>query len=221
MSKAYICGLGQHLPNAEITFDRFHIIQLANQAVDAVRKAEVHHDVRLRKTKWAWLKDMTRWTRKQGEAVYDLTRSNLKTTRAWRIKKALREIFWSNPNRDRIEGLLKAWHSWARRCRLEAVKQLAATLKRHWAGVLQSFDSGLSKRLRRSHEQPVIQAAKARARSYGTANHFIAICFLIARKLKHLPQNPFQLRWTLRQNRLHANIPHRTEESHEGLYLLT
>lgn len=89
MSKAYISGLGQYLPNTEITFDRFHIIQLANQAMDAVRKAEVHHDARLKRTKWTWLKDMARWTRKQDEAVYDLTRSNRKTARAWRIKDAL------------------------------------------------------------------------------------------------------------------------------------
>jgi hypothetical protein len=37
-----------------------------------------------------------------------------------------------------------------------------------------------------------VYAAKARARGYGTASHFIAICFLIAGKLKHLPANPFQ-----------------------------
>jgi transposase len=76
--------------NAEITFDRFHIIQLANQAVDAVRKAEVRHDARLKRTKWARLKDMARWNKKQDEAVYDLTQS--KTARTWRIKEALRGI---------------------------------------------------------------------------------------------------------------------------------
>jgi transposase len=76
MSKAYISGLGQHLPNAEITFDWFHIIQLANQAVNAVREAEVRHDARLKRTKWARLKDMARWSKKQDEAFYDLNRSN-------------------------------------------------------------------------------------------------------------------------------------------------
>ncbi|WP_427901732.1 transposase [Marinobacter bryozoorum] len=34
MSKAYIRGLGQHLPNAEVTFDRFHIFKLAKQALE-------------------------------------------------------------------------------------------------------------------------------------------------------------------------------------------
>jgi len=191
MSKAYISGLGQHLPNAEITFDRFHIIQLANQAVDAVRKSEVRHDARLKRTKWAWLTDMARWSKKQDEAVYDLTRSNLKTARAWRIKEALRDIFQAKPGREQAEGLLKRWHSWARRCRLEPMKRLAATIKQHWAGVLQGFESGLSNGYVEAMNS-LIQAAKARARGYGTASHFIAICFLIAGKLKHLPANPFQ-----------------------------
>jgi transposase len=71
------------------------------------------------------------------------------------------------------------------------MKQLAATLKRHWAGVLQGFKSGLSNGNVEAMNS-LIQAAKARARGYGTANHFIAICFLFAGKLKHLPENPFQ-----------------------------
>ena len=35
------------------------------------------------------------------------------------------------------------------------------------------------------------EAAKARARGYGTTDHYIAMCYLIAGKLKHLPSSPF------------------------------
>jgi transposase len=38
----------------------------------------------------------------------------------------------------------------------------------------------------------LVQAAKAKARGYGTTKHFIAMCFLIAGKLTHLPANPLQ-----------------------------
>lgn len=191
MSRAYISGLGQHLPGAEITFDRFHIIQLANQAVDAVRKAEVRHEACLKRSKWAWLKDMAHWSRPQGEAFYDLTRSNLKTARAWRLKEALRAIFREAITYEEAQARLARWYSWARRCRLEPIKQLAATLKRHWKGVLQGFDSRLSNGYVEAMNS-LIQAAKARARGYGTTRHLIAICFLIAGQLKHLPENPFQ-----------------------------
>jgi len=52
MSRAYISGVEQSLPNAEITFDRFHIIQLANAAMDAVRRQEVRFEPVLKKTRW-------------------------------------------------------------------------------------------------------------------------------------------------------------------------
>ena len=39
MSRAYIAGVGRHLPNAVITFDQFHVIQLANAALEEVRRA--------------------------------------------------------------------------------------------------------------------------------------------------------------------------------------
>jgi len=37
-----------------------------------------------------------------------------------------------------------------------------------------------------------IQAAKAKARGYGTTRHLITISYLIAGKLTHLPASPFQ-----------------------------
>ena len=41
MSPAFILGVEKNLPNADIVFDRFHVIKVLNDAVDKVRKAEV------------------------------------------------------------------------------------------------------------------------------------------------------------------------------------
>jgi len=38
MSPAFIKGVGEELPNAKITFDRFHIMKIINKAVDCVRR---------------------------------------------------------------------------------------------------------------------------------------------------------------------------------------
>ena len=48
MSKSYIAGVGRHLPEAAITFDRFHVIQLANAALEEVRRAEVRENPALK-----------------------------------------------------------------------------------------------------------------------------------------------------------------------------
>lgn len=50
-------GAAQYLPNAAIAFDRFHIIQLANKAVDEVRRDEASYEYNLKRTRWIWLKD--------------------------------------------------------------------------------------------------------------------------------------------------------------------
>ena len=120
MSKAYVAGIDRHLANAHITFDRFHVIQLANKAVDEVRRAEVKYEAVLKKTRWdCWLKDNARWSHKQAKRVYDLTRSNLKTARAGRLKEALRDIFRQAGSSEEAEHCLTRCYSWSRRCRLE------------------------------------------------------------------------------------------------------
>ncbi|HHQ69732.1 MAG TPA: hypothetical protein ENM98_05435 [Halothiobacillaceae bacterium] len=40
MFKAFIKGFGDHLYNARITFDKFHVIAQASRAVDLTRRAE-------------------------------------------------------------------------------------------------------------------------------------------------------------------------------------
>ena len=127
-------GLAETLPWAAVTFDEFHVIQLVNQAVDEVRRQEAKSTPSLKRSRYLWLKDKAAWTGRQIAQFADLRQFNLKTHRAFRIKEALRAIFHSAPSREDAEPLLDQWYSWARRCRLEPIKQVAKTLKDHWAG---------------------------------------------------------------------------------------
>ncbi len=52
MSKAYIAGIGQYLPSAQITFDRYHIMALVNKAVDNVRRAEQKEQPTLKNSRY-------------------------------------------------------------------------------------------------------------------------------------------------------------------------
>ena len=193
MSKAYIAGVQKHLPGAAITFDAFHVVQLANQAVDEVRRAEVRIEPALRRTRWVWLKDAARHTLKQLTDLHYLSRTRLKTARAWRLKEALRDILTSGANRSEAEDKLKAWYSWARRCRLEPFKRLALTLKAHWRGILNAFDSRLSNGSVEGMNGQ-IQVAKGRARGFRATRNLITICHLVCGKLTHLPASPYGTR---------------------------
>ena len=193
MSKAFIAGAGQHLPQAAIAFDGFHVVQLANRAVDAVRREEARGEHWLKKTRWGWLKDEARWTDKERANMDWLPHTRLKTARAWRMKEALRDIY-RNSQADAASRAqaLKRWLHWAQRCRLQPFKDLAKTIQQHWAGILKAFDAC---HLHTGYVEAVnslLQAAKAKARGYGTTEHFIAMAFLIAGKLTHLPGSPLQ-----------------------------
>lgn len=191
MSKAYIRGVGKHLPKAAITFDVFHVIALANKAVDEVRREEVRREPVLRRSRWTWLKDCHRWSLKQINQYHHLSRTRLKTARAWRLKEALRDIFATADSSAQASEQFERWYSWARRSRIEQMKTLAASLRAHLPGILNGFDSRLSNG-RVEGINSLIQAAKARARGYRTPDSLIAIAYLIAGKLTHLPASPYQ-----------------------------
>ena len=57
MSPAFIAGVEAHLPQASITFDKYHVMQLMNAAVDEVRRAEQRERKELKKTRFIWLKN--------------------------------------------------------------------------------------------------------------------------------------------------------------------
>ncbi len=62
LSGAYRAGVARHLPQATVSFDAFHVIKLANEAVDTVRRQEIKTEPALRGTRWTWLKDAHDWT---------------------------------------------------------------------------------------------------------------------------------------------------------------
>ena len=57
MSPAFIKGVSEYLPNAKITFDKFHVVAHASAAIDKTRRIEQKHDPSLKGLRWKLLKD--------------------------------------------------------------------------------------------------------------------------------------------------------------------
>ena len=191
MSKSYQAGAANIIPWAEVTFDEFHVIQMVNEVVNQVRREEVKTEPALIGSQWGYLKDASKWNRKQTNQMHTLSRMRLKTTKAWQLKESLREIYQTAHGRTQAEPLLNRWYSWARRCRVPQMKEFALTVKRHWNGILNSFDSNLTNGSVEGINS-MIQAAKARARGYSTKHNLALMAYLIAGKLAHLPRSPFE-----------------------------
>ena len=181
MSPAYLRGLEDHLPGAQITFDQFHLIKLANEAVDTVRREEQHERPELKKTRWLWLKNEWNFTDAQAQSWAQLKGTHLKTARAWSYKSQLQDILLPT-NRAEAAELLRSWCAAAQRSRLRPMILLARTIRKHWVGILNWFDSRISNGVLEAING-LIQAAKRRARGYRNPDYLITMVYLIAGKL--------------------------------------
>jgi len=206
MSGAYLKGVTASLPKAEISYDRFHVIALANAAMDEVRRQEMRTDAPavsralgttdrkvLKSLMWGMRKNPAAWSDKQTAAMHWLQHAHLRSARAWRLKQALRDVYAQavrSNDASQAEGLLKGWLSWAKRSRLEPFKRLAATLTERLAGVVRGMLDGRSNAYVEAMNG-LLQQTKTAARGFRTVRNFIAIAYLRMAKLKDLPANPF------------------------------
>ena len=181
MSGAFIKGVSENLTEAEITFDKFHVMQLIGRAVDEVRRAESRSRPELKRSRYLWLKNARNLSAEQSAQLGSLAKTNLKTARAYHLRLAFQDIY-KERSREWAEVLFDKWHSWARRCRLEPMKAVAATMARHRDGILAWFDSRIANGLIEGINS-LVQAAKAKARGYRSLRNLKAITYLIAGKL--------------------------------------
>jgi transposase len=181
MSPAFIKGVGESLPQAAVTFDKFHAVQIVNAAVDAVRRDEQKSQPALKKTRYLWLKNDNHLSDGQREQRDSLARNHLKTARAWMIRVAFQD-FYQITARDQAEAFLKRWYFWATHSRLPPVIEAAKTIRRHWDGILRWFDSQIANGLIEGINS-LVQAAKAKARGYRSIRNLKAIIYLVAGKL--------------------------------------
>ena len=188
MSPAFIKGVREALPEARITFDKFHILKVINEGVDAVRRAEIKTTPALKGARYVLLKNEQNLTSKQRETRDRLSQMNLKSMKALRMREAFQAIYKAESTTT-FRGLLKEWYNWAIRSRLEPMMKAAGTIKRHWDGILQWKESQINNGILEGLNS-IIQAAKRKARGY-KSEHFKAIAYLLTGKLNLQQFNPY------------------------------
>jgi len=181
MSPAFIKGVGDSLPEAAITFDKFHAVKIINDAVEKVRRAEQKSQSLLRGTRYIWLRNPANLSERQRATLNGLPTRHLKTARAYQIRLAFQDLF-DQPSVQDAAGFLRKWYFWATHSRLEPMIDAARTVKRHRDGILRWFDSKITNGLIEGINS-LVQAAKAKARGYRSTRNLKAIVYLLAGKL--------------------------------------
>ena len=183
MSAAFISGIGEHLPNATMTFDRFHVAAKLSEAVNEVRRAEVKTRPELKHTRWLWLKNYSNLSAKQQGELHQLMRPSAKlaTARALRWREDFQAFYDQDPSY--APEYLRRWCYGAKRSRLQPIKDFVTLVEKHWDGLLAWHASRLNNGLLEGINS-LVQAAKARARGYRNKNKMITIIYLTAAKLQ-------------------------------------
>jgi len=148
----WIAGpVADRLPGAVRCVDPFHVIQLATDALDEIRR-EVWNDARrggetaaakdLKGARYALWKNPENLTDRQQAKLADIQKTNKPLYRAYLLKEQLRQIY--RLPADAAIALLDEWIAWARRCRLAPFVKLAKTITRQRAGIVAAIKHGLS-----------------------------------------------------------------------------
>ena len=136
MWKPYLKVVAKKAGHALHILDRFHIAKHMSDAIDQVRRAEVHalrqqgRQPLLTKTRWLLLKRRANQTREQRTRLRELVHHNLRAVRAMLLRESF-DPFWQYRSVDWAGAFLDEWCVQVMRSRIEPMKKVARMLRRH------------------------------------------------------------------------------------------
>lgn len=179
MSKAFLAGIREHFPKAQVVLDRFHLVKLLNEAVDQTRKSETHGH---KSHRFVWLRNPASLTEEQVKALAEMEQNKAyeKTSKAYRLRLAFQNVFVS----DKKFGIayFDSWLDEALSSGIEAIERVAQTFFNMRDNIISWFDHRVNNGILEGINS-VIQSAKARARGYANPNHMILMSYILHGKL--------------------------------------
>lgn len=182
MSPAFISGIMTNFPNAKITFDKFHVNKLINDAMDSLRKAERKEIKELAGHKYLFLKNDDKLKAHEKEAKFRLLNSYPKLGEGYRLKQMFND-FWDMKDTKEASAYLAYWTDLVEESAIAPFMKAAKTIKAHWSGVINYIGARINNGILEGINSK-IQLAKKRARGYRNMDNFINMIYFIAGKLK-------------------------------------
>jgi transposase len=183
MSAGYEKAIRDSVPDAQVCFDPFHVVQLGSKAADQVRRDEYNRHGRsssgegkwIKGTRYSLLKDTAKQTAGQLLKLAEVVLTNKPMYRAFLLYGELRYLY-KVPKHDAKERL-EAWLAWASRSRLKPFVKLARTIRQHKQGVLAAIELGINNgRLEALNSK--VRLISHRAYGFHSADALIAMIYL-------------------------------------------
>ena len=153
MTAGYAASTRNHAPQAVICIDPYHVVHLANQALDEVRRAswnelrslgDQHAAKRFKDARWALLKAPKDLTDQQADTLRRIRAAGGEVWRAYTLKEAARGIFEPGLNIEDVTILIDRLLSRLARSRLEPFVKLGKTIRKHRDGILAAIRLGIN-----------------------------------------------------------------------------
>ena len=181
MWDAYLTATHICVPQARIVYDKFHVSQELNSAVDLIRRKEHQAlskagDQRLSGTRMWWLVRPEKLHPERKELFAGLVRSQLKAARAWTAKQ-LFDSFWQSPDLESAKEFFGFWYGRAIRSRIPQLKTVARMLRSHLERLLNYILHPITNAVTEGFNSK-IQALRHAARGFRSfANYRVRILF--------------------------------------------
>jgi transposase len=193
MSPAFIKGVRENFGNAALVFDKFHVIQEANEGVERVRRLEARQEEwkaqQLAKSQWIFRKNPESHTERELERIEKMDLQHLLTVLVYQMRLILQDIYKGNCVRQARQDL-KLWCRWVRDKAaqkghelLQPMVRVAQMVERHIKGILGHWKEGLTTAFLEGLNS-LFSATKRKARGYRTTKNLMAMLYFVAGKLR-------------------------------------
>jgi transposase len=193
MSPAYIRGVKDHMVNAAIVFDKFHVIAAVNEGVEKVRRLEAQSDQmkrqQLARSQWIFRKNPENHTEKELARLEKMDWKHLLTATAYQMRLTLQDIY-RVPSVTQARKDFITWCDWVKTTAakdghdlLQPMVAAAEMVERHLKGILAHWKKGLTTAFMEGLNS-LFSATKRKARGYRTTKNLLAMLYFVAGKLQ-------------------------------------
>jgi len=179
---SFIAGAAESFPTAQITFDRFHVVKLLNEAMNQVRIAERKEHDALKGHKYTFLKNRENLSNKKEKERDELIKLYPTLGEAYRLKVLFNDR-WEMPDKPAADAFLRQWCEDVDAAKIPAFMKFANTVRAHGSRIVHFIQSQITNGILEGINSK-IQLTKRRARGYRNINNFINMIYFLCGKLK-------------------------------------
>ena len=178
----YIKAVKEQCPNAELIFDKFHVVKKVNEALDAIRKKEFakatkDERISMKHKRFIILSRESNLNSAEKEELGILMQSNEKLYKGYLLKEQVLSIFNDKISTfEQIKKRFEIWFSNILSNEMEEFYGVVNTIRQYYYGILNYFRYGMTNAIAEGFNTK-INVIKRRAYGYSDLEYFMLKIF--------------------------------------------